>query len=90
MKNYTQNRELCYETYRKIFLTQKNGTSKYIAIKKIFSNEPNFENEINLLKKVHHSDIMECYESFQEGSEINIVMESVNVNNLRTFLKSCQ
>jgi serine/threonine protein kinase len=56
MQNYKQLRLLGTGTYAKVYLSQKNGTKQFVAIKKVdaqrlLSTGLNIDNEIELLKK---------------------------------------
>jgi serine/threonine protein kinase len=95
MQNYRQLQMLGSGAYAKVFLAQKIGTTQYVAIKrvdaqKMISTGQNLQSEINLLKRIHHFNIVECYESFQDNNEICIVMEYIDGSNLRVFLHKCQ
>jgi serine/threonine protein kinase len=78
-----------------VYLAQKIGTVEYVAIKRVdaqrlLSAGQNIQFEIELLKKIHHSNIVQYIESFPDGNDICIVMEYVNGTNLRDFLKNSQ
>jgi serine/threonine protein kinase len=63
---------------------------KRIDIPKLVASGQNINDEINILKHLHHPNIVEYYESFQNNNELCLVMEYVNGSTLRDFFKHHQ
>ena len=80
--------------YGEVFLTQKKGTNELYATKKLdraFSEKPKniklLSNEITLLKKINHPNIVRLIDLKKTKSHCYIIMEFCNGGDLSRFLK---
>ena len=80
--------------FGEVFLTQKKGFSEYFATKRLdraYSEKPEnikrLSNEISLLKKIHHPNIVRLIDLKKTKSHCYIVMEYCNGGDLKGCLK---
>ena len=80
--------------FGEVFLTQKKGCSEFYATKRLdraFSEKPEniklLANEITLLKKIHHPNIVKLIDLKKTKSHCYIVMEFCNGGALSGCLK---
>jgi serine/threonine protein kinase len=66
-------------------LAQKNDKRNILLLKKLIPTGQNTNDEIDLLKNLHHPNIVEYIESSQDHNEICIIIEYVNGSHLRNF-----
>ena len=79
--------------FRKVFKAREISTGRLVAVKKIKINQSrnnydNIINEINLLKKIDHPNIIKYYNYFEEGDRIFIIMEYLEGGTLKQFINN--
>ena len=78
-KKYLKIKDLSNGTYSKIYLVQNKTDFKLYCCKEIFKSKvadlTKFKNEINVLSKVDHPNIIRLYEIFEDDRYISLIME---------------
>ena len=76
---YLKIKEISNGTYAKIYIVQRKTDFKLYCCKEILKSKVadlyNFRNEINILSKVDHPNIIRIYEIFEDSRYISIIME---------------
>ena len=76
---YLKIKEISNGTYAKIYIVQRKTDFKLYCCKEILKSKVadlyNFRNEINILSKVDHPNIIRIYEIFEDNRYISIIME---------------
>ncbi len=76
---YLKIKEISNGTYAKIYIVQRKTDFKLYCCKEILKSKVadlyNFHNEINILSKVDHPNIIRIYEIFEDSRYISIIME---------------
>jgi calcium-dependent protein kinase len=77
--------------YGTVFCARHKGTSREVAIKTIQVGNgetwDNLLNEVNIMKKLRHPNIVRLYETFKTNSSIQLVMHKCSGGDLRKFLE---
>ena len=85
-KKYLKIKEISNGTYAKVFVVQKKTDFKLYCCKEILKNKvadlPKFKNEINILSKMDHPNIIRLFEIFEDARNISIIMELCEGGNL--------
>ena len=83
---YLKIKEISNGTYSKVYSVQKKTDFKLYCCKEILKSKvkdlPKFRNEINILSKVDHPNIIRLYEIFEDDRYISLVMELCEGGNL--------
>ena len=78
-KKYLKIKELTNGTYSKIYVVQNKKDFKLYCCKEILKSKiadlAKFKNEINILSKVDHPNIIRLYEIFEDDRYISLIME---------------
>ena len=78
-KKYLKIKDLANGTYSKIYLVQNKTDFKLYCCKEILKSKvadlAKFKNEINVLSKVDHPNIIRLYEIFEDDRYISLIME---------------
>ena len=78
-KKYLKIKDLANGTYSKIYVVQNKTDLKLYCCKEILKNKVvdlnKFKNEINVLSKVDHPNIIRLYEVFEDDRYISLIME---------------
>ena len=78
-KKYLKIKEISNGTYSKVYIVQKKTDFKLYCCKEILKNKvadlPKFRNEINILSKMDHPNIIRLYEIFEDDRYISLIME---------------
>ena len=78
-KKYLKIKEISNGTYAKVYIVQKKTDFKLYCCKEILKNKvadlPKFRNEINILSKIDHPNIIRLYEIFEDKRYISLIME---------------
>ena len=86
VKKYLKIKEISNGTYAKVYVVQKKTDFKLYCCKEILKSKvedlPKFRNEINILSKVDHPNIIRLFEIFEDNRYISIIMELCEGGNL--------
>ena len=78
-KKYLKLKEIAKGTYSKIFLVQSKSNFKVYICKEILKSKVSdtikFRNEINVLSKMDHPNIIRLFEIFEDDRHISLIME---------------
>ena len=78
-KKYLKIKEITNGTYSKIYIVQNKTDLKSYCCKEILKNKvadlAKFKNEINILSKMDHPNIIRLYEIFEDDRYISLIME---------------
>ena len=78
-EKYLRIKELDSGTFSKIFHVESKTNKQVYVCKQIqkskISNFQNFKNEINILSKLDHPNIIKLYEVFENNRYINLIIE---------------
>ena len=78
-KRYLKIKNIANGTYSKVYIVQNKTDFKLYCCKEILKNKVadinKFRNEINVLSKVDHPNIIRLYEVFEDDRYISIIME---------------
>ena len=78
-KKYLKIKEVSNGTYAKIYMVQSKTDMKLYCCKEILKDKISdlnkFRNEINILSKVDHPNIIRLYEIFEDSRYISLIME---------------
>ena len=78
-KKYLKIKEVSNGTYAKIYIVQSKTDMKLYCCKEILKDKISdlnkFRNEINILSKVDHPNIIRLYEIFEDSRYISLIME---------------
>ena len=78
-KKYLKLKEITKGTYSKIYTVQSKSNFKVYICKEILKNKVSdllkFKNEINVLSKMDHPNIIRLFEVFEDDRHISLVME---------------
>ena len=78
-KKYLKIKEISNGTYAKVYIVQSKADMKLYCCKEILKNKVEnlneFKNEINILSKVDHPNIIRLYEIFEDNRYISLIME---------------
>ncbi len=79
-KKYLKIKDIGKGTYSKIFTVQNKTNFKVYCCKQILKSKiadlPKFKNEINVLSKIEHPNLIKIYEIFEDERHLNIIMEN--------------
>ena len=85
-KKYLKIKEISNGTYAKVYIVQKKTDFKLYCCKEILKSKvkdlPKFRNEINILSKVDHPNIIRLFEIFEDNRYISLIMELCEGGNL--------
>ena len=85
-KKYLKIKEISNGTYAKVYVVQKKTDFKLYCCKEILKNKvadlPKFKNEINILSKMDHPNIIRLFEIFEDDRNISLIMELCEGGNL--------
>ena len=77
--NYLKIQELGIGSYSKVFRVQNNKTKEIFACKELAKSKINnieiFRNEINIMSKCDHPNIIKLYEIYEDPRYIDLIME---------------
>ncbi|GJQ71712.1 putative protein kinase [Trypoxylus dichotomus] len=91
MSSYAYLSELGRGTFGTVYLCEKKHNKMKIVIKEIELNSDQLtiaQNEVNILKTLHHPNICQYYDSFKRNNKFSIVMEYARFGNLHDYLKN--
>ena len=78
-KRYLKLKEIKRGTYSKIYIVQKKSNFKVYICKEILKSKVSdlfkFKNEINVLSKMDHPNIIRLFEIFEDDRHISLIME---------------
>ena len=78
-KKYLKIKNISNGTYSKIYLVQNKTDFKLYCCKEILKSKvadlTKFKNEINILSRVDHPNIIRLYEIFEDERYISLIME---------------
>lgn len=86
--NYNLIEEIGSGAFGKVYLASKNGNQYAVKVIKIEDNE-NYDkycNEIEILSRLDHPNIINYIEAFKKGRSLVIIMEYVNGLNLTQYM----
>ena len=79
MANFTKIQELGRGAYAKVYRVQNNKTKEVFACKELakskINNMEKFRNEINVMSKCDHPNIIKLYEIYEDPRYIELIME---------------
>ena len=95
MDVYTVKKSLGKGSFCKVYLAIKNKDDKMVAIKsiskKVLRRDPRnlsaLVKEIEVLRKVNHSNIVKLYEVYESDDHIRLTMEYIEGRNLMSYFK---
>ena len=90
-KKYLKLKEIARGTYSKIYTVQSKSNFKVYICKEILKSKVSdllkFKNEINVLSKMDHPNIIRLYEIFEDERHISLIMEYCNGGELFTKIQ---
>ena len=90
-KKYLKLKEVAKGTYSKIYTVQSKSNFKVYICKEILKNKVSdllkFKNEINVLSKMDHPNIIRLYEIFEDDRHISLIMEHCTGGELFTKIQ---
>ena len=85
-KKYLKIKDIGKGTFSKIYTVQNKSNFKVYCCKEILKSKiadlSKFKNEINILSKVDHPNVIKFYEIFEDERHINIIMENCSGGDL--------